>query len=395
MNLIKTVSNKFLYLATAALFILAGCQDKKAKQPPKNNLFITTNAGSIYAFNIASDKLLWKKELRDSNIDELTYFAFYKNELVKSYLNATIVGLDRNSGQEKWTFKDKVSPDQKYYDYNFSEVRFVHFYQKPLIYQNAMVFANSHGEIKSVDIPALKENWTFQAGVPILCSPQVIGGAIFANIGYRILKLNAANGKQLAKYDFEEGSSFELRIDEDKAYLLTEKGTVVCLDENLQPLWTYASNDEDLNVNKNMVINADQILIGSNKLLSIDKKSGKLNWKLELKDLGIFRDEKLSEDVVNHETNISSVAATENGYVMNTHGFLIAVDKNGKVLQKYPWPEADTLIGISSQAGNCYVVTKSGKLYKMDLEFKDRKLLTDHINFDFERGLEDVYFEFN
>ncbi|SUJ29084.1 Uncharacterised protein [Sphingobacterium spiritivorum] len=35
------------------------------------------------------------------------------------------------------------------------------------------------------------------------------------------------------------------------------------------------------------------------------------------------------------------------------------------------------------------------KLFKTDRDFKERKLLKEKINFNFERGLEDVYFRFD
>ncbi|MGJ1433049.1 PQQ-binding-like beta-propeller repeat protein [Sphingobacterium spiritivorum] len=395
MNLIKTVSTKLLCITGAVISLFGGCKDNGSKSPAKTNLFITTNAGSVYAFDIVHDQLLWEKEVRDSNIDELTYFSFYKDEVIKSYLNARIVGMDRTTGKEKWTYEDKVSPDQQYYDYNFSDVRFVHFYQEPTVYQNAMLFANSHGEIKSVDIPTLKENWIYQSEVPLLSAPQILGSSVYMNIGYRLLKLSGTNGKLLQSYNFDEGSSFPVRINENKIFLLTEKGTVICWNDNLEAVWTFSPQDENLHISTNLLIHDDQILVGNNKLLSIDKGSGKLKWELDLKDPGIFSDGKHAEEVSNSGTEIRSLVPTDDGFVLNTSTHIVTVSKKGKVLQKYAWPESDTLMGLSYQNGYYYVVTKSGKLFKTDQDFKERKLLKENINFNFERGLEDVFFKFD
>ncbi|MGJ1198444.1 PQQ-binding-like beta-propeller repeat protein [Sphingobacterium spiritivorum] len=395
MNLIKTVLTKLFFFASAVLSLFVGCKDNKGENKAKTSLFVSTNAGSMYAFDIVEDKLIWEKEVRDSNIDELTYFSFYKDEVIKSYLDARIVGLERSTGKEKWTFEDKVSPDQQYYDYNFSDVRFVHFYQEPAIYQNAMLFANSHGEIKSVDIPSLKENWIYQCEVPLLSAPQILGSSVYMNIGYRVLKLSAAKGKLLQSYNFDEGSSFPVKTEENRIYLLTERGTVICWDGNLEAVWTFSPQDEDLHINKNLLINDDQILIGSNRLLSIDKATGKLLWKLDFKESGIFTEEKLSEEVTNYETDIRSLVTTDEGFVVNTNSHIVTLSKKGKVMQKYKWPEPDMLMGLSYENGFYYVVTKSGKLFKTDRDFKERKLLKEKINFNFERGLEDVCFKFD
>ncbi|MGJ1385872.1 PQQ-binding-like beta-propeller repeat protein [Sphingobacterium spiritivorum] len=390
MNLIKIVLTKLFLFASAVLSLFVGCKDNKGENKAKTSLFVTTNAGSMYAFDIVEDKLIWEKEVRDSNIDELTYFSFYKDEVIKSYLDARIVGLERRTGKEKWTFEDKVSPDQQYYDYNFSDVRFVHFYQEPPIYQNAMLFANSHGEIKSVDIPSLKENWIYQCEVPLLSAPQILGSSVYMNIGYRVLKLSVTNGKLLQSYNFDEGSSFPVKTDENRVYLLTERGTVICWNDNLEAVWTFSLQDENLHISTNLLIHDDQILIGNNKLLSIDKATGKLLWKFDLKEPGIF-----TEETTNYETDIRSLVTTDEGFVLNTNSHIVTLSKKGKVMQLYKWPESDILMGLSYENGFYYVVTKSGKLFKTDRDFKERKLLKEKINFNFERGLEDVYFRFD
>ncbi|MGY5253768.1 outer membrane protein assembly factor BamB family protein [Sphingobacterium spiritivorum] len=390
MNLIKIVLTKLLLFASAVLSLFVGCKDNKGENKAKTSLFVSTNAGSMYAFDIVEDKLIWEKEVRDSNIDELTYFSFYKDEVIKSYLDARIVGLERSTGKEKWTFEDKVSPDQQYYDYNFSDVRFVHFYQEPAIYQNAMLFANSHGEIKSVDIPSLKENWVYQCEVPLLSAPQILGSSVYMNIGYRLLKLSAAKGKLLQSYNFDEGSSFPVKTDENRVYLLTERGTVICWNDNLEAVWTFSPQDENLHISTNLLIHDDQILIGNNKLLSIDKATGKLLWKFDLKEPGIF-----TKETTNYETDIRSLVTTDEGFVLNTNSHIVTLSKKGKVMQLYKWPESDILMGLSYEKGFYYVVTKSGKLFKTDQDFKERKLLKEKINFNFERGLEDVYFRFD
>lgn len=390
MNLIKIVLTKLFLFASAVLSLFVGCKDNKDENKAKTSLFVTTNAGSMYAFDIVEDKLIWEKEVRDSNIDELTYFSFYKDEVIKSYLDARIVGLERSTGKEKWTFEDKVSQDQQYYDYNFSDVRFVHFYQEPAIYQNAMLFANSHGEIKSVDIPSLKENWVYQCEVPLLSAPQILGSSVYMNIGYRVLKLSVINGKLLQSYNFDEGSSFPVKTDENRVYLLTERGTVICWNDNLEAVWTFSLQDENLHISTNLLIHDDQILIGNNKLLSIDKATGKLLWKFDLKEPGIF-----TEETTNYETDIRSLVTTDEGFVLNTNSHIVTLSKKGKVMQLYKWPESDILMGLSYENGFYYVVTKSGKLFKTDRDFKERKLLKEKINFNFERGLEDVYFRFD
>jgi|GEM_PF-1493354 len=374
--------------------LFSSCGDNVGKQPPKTNLFVTTNAGSLYAFDITQDKLLWEKTVHDTKLDELTYFSFYKDEVVKSFLNAKIAGFDRHSGKLKWTYQDTVSEDQRYYDYDLSDVRFVHFYQNPTIYQDAMIFANSHGEIKSIDIPTQKENWNYQTGVPLFSAPQILGTHVFANIGYRLVKLDAGSGKELARYDLVEGSQFAVKVAEHRLYMLTEAGSVICLDENLEPIWTFHTQETDLHLKQNLLINGSQILIGSNKLLSIDLVSGQLNWKLDLEQPHVLHNPQVPTREENAQTEIGAIVAMEDGYAFNTQTHIVTVDHKGSILHKYKWFDSEALLSMTYQDGCYYIVTRSGKLYKLDRDFKNHKMLKQNVNFVFGDGLEDIYFGF-
>ncbi|MFD2556439.1 outer membrane protein assembly factor BamB family protein [Sphingobacterium tabacisoli] len=365
-----------LLIALALFASLGACQMDKSEAPASTTMFVTTNSGSLYCFDLATDSLCWQQLQTDPDIDELSYMTVYKGQLIKDYLNGTIVSYAKNSGRQNWIFRDSVSKDQAFYGYHFDDVRFVHFYQRPVVYGDHMLFANSHGEIKSVSIEDRTEKWNYQSGTVLMSEPLVEGDAVYQTTGYQLVKLAAETGKQLAKFNLEEGSSFAPKLHDGLLYILTEKGRVYCLNQELAMQWEYKPTSDEGYVHSELFITDNTILLPFDGLSALDPKTGDIQWTM--KDLGDIKSLDLLE---------------RNKYAVLAKDRILILDRSGKVAQEKAWsPDLGQPLALTVANSNLYMITYQGALYKMSSQLDQIKLLKSDLQLNNERGLQAAYF---
>ncbi|MDR2283051.1 MAG: hypothetical protein LBE37_07580, partial [Sphingobacterium sp.] len=88
-HFLKDGFSKSIFIALFLFVFLGACRPDKEEHMAEK-LFVTTNSGSLYCFDLGNDSLCWEQLQQDPEIDELTYMAIYKDELVKDYLDGTI-----------------------------------------------------------------------------------------------------------------------------------------------------------------------------------------------------------------------------------------------------------------------------------------------------------------
>lgn len=372
---LKAGFSKNLVVALSLLVSLEACRSDNP-EAQLTRMFVTTNSGSLYCLDLATDSLRWQQVMSDSDIDELTYMAIYKEQLIKDYLDGTIVSFDKTTGHKNWIFKDSVSKDQAFYGYNFDDVRFVHFYQRPSLYQDQMLFANSHGEVKSISIMDRIEKWNYQTGVVLLSEPLIAHNAVYQVTGYQVLKLEAATGKELAKFNLEEGSSFAAKSVNGLLYVQTEKGRVYCLDQELELKWTYTPDAEEGYVQSELFVTDNSVLLSFDGLCALDSKTGEIQWKVknlnEIKGLDLLERDQ---------------------YVVLTKDTLLILDKKGKLLREKRWStDIGKPLALTAANSSIYMLTYEGALYKVSADLDKIKLLKSDLLLNNERGLQAAYF---
>lgn len=351
------------------MFCLLSC---KEKTPEKKALILTTTNGDLYSFNIKTDQLNWMVP-GSPEMDVISYFSFKGKNIIKTYLNRRIVEVDQHTGKVNWTYKDEVSPNQSYYNYDFNDVRLVMFRQYPLIYKNAMIYTNTHGELKSVDLTSKKVNWTYQVNIPISFSPVLLKNKLVLNLGYRVIIVDAGNGKLLRGLDFKIPVSNDAVVDEDRIYVTDEHGNTFCMDEDLNLVW----NDQlkaPIYLQRNLVVGEDEVIFGDESVFLLDKKTGKQKWETSLsaspKTSEMSAERLNSLEIHDHEISVNTDKSI---YILKRN--------NGKILRKKQLENKSIIGAMSYNDGFYYYRCSDKKLYKIDKYLEKETLIYTPINY--------------
>lgn len=362
------------YLKAICLFLaIYSCSNEVEKKYTK--LYLTTSTSAIYCFDLQKQQLLWQVPQEDIKNDELTYFSLTSNTLIKAYLYQTIATFDKFTGKKINQIKDSLTPEHDYYNYDFKNIRAVLFSQYPLVYKDNFIFGNSKGEIKSIS--SSKTNWVYQNSNPVFCSPIILNKTVFINLGYGIISLNADTGKKIASAAFEEANPREVIIDQQKIYMVSEYGTVVCLNENLEVLWKYKHPAKDYYVHTNVFINEENLYFGKNTLVALNKTNGDLQWETP-----IAKDQ---------ENELVSIAKDAAGVVVSTTNSILKIDNEGTITNEKKINKTK-LVGTLLAANNSFFYTTTdGGFYSIDNNLKNEKKIYGAIHFNKEDSYKDTY----
>jgi outer membrane protein assembly factor BamB/predicted MPP superfamily phosphohydrolase len=145
------------------------------------------------------------------------------------------------------------------------------------------VFANTAGEIVSLDLNTGKKLWVFHTGGKIYSTPTLSGNnVVCASTDQNIYCLNLKSGKMNWMHPTAKPIVASAAIEDDHVYIGSSDGSFRCIrltDGGL--IWQYDSVKNF--VESRPLILKNSVCFGSwgNAFYSLDKKSGKLNWKRE------------------------------------------------------------------------------------------------------------------
>ena len=89
---------------------------------------------------------------------------------------------------------------------------FLQFYQYPQMFRDNAIFANSHGEIKSIHLKSQKKNWVYIQNQTIYSSPKIANNIVYVNTNYEIVALDATTGKKMFKTTFDPAKSAKVAV---------------------------------------------------------------------------------------------------------------------------------------------------------------------------------------
>ncbi|MBE0391826.1 PQQ-binding-like beta-propeller repeat protein [Flavobacterium sp. PL002] len=368
------------YIFILASICLLSCKNKE-QEPIKKTLFLTTNANDVYAFDIDQKKLKWHHPGFNLEVnDEVNYFTLDNNIMTKIYQDGIINRFDKNTGKILWQIQDKPDESQSYYGYDFDDVRFLQFYQYPLVHEGNIIFGNSHGEIKSINIESKKTNWVYIQPQIIYSSPKIIKNILYVNVNHSLIMLDLKTGKKVGnvKYADNEHVLNEIKVEDGVIYTLSQNNLLSARAINFEEKFHYKA-DENLHQSStfNMVFDEDNVYFGGNILYAIDKKNGELSWKTTLNE-----DENGSE--------ILSVAIVNNGVIVLTKKELLKLDDEGGIIARIK-PKAQPIGLLYPCNGLHYYLAMDGNLYRIDEQLKNEELFFKGINLDPEHRVDNSY----
>jgi outer membrane protein assembly factor BamB/predicted MPP superfamily phosphohydrolase len=151
------------------------------------------------------------------------------------------------------------------------------------IWKNQAVYANTGGEIISLDLRTGKKCWNFSTGGKIYATPAIANNRVVcASTDHNIYCLDLLSGKLIWMYPTLHPIVASAAIEKDRVYIGSSEGIFRCLNlTDGKLIWKYDSV-------RNFVESKPLLLHGSvcfgswgNTFYSLDKNSGTLNWKRE------------------------------------------------------------------------------------------------------------------
>lgn len=285
--------------------------------------------------------------------------------------------MDKNTGKINWTYLDTVSPDQAYYHFDFSNVRFCFFSQYPVLYKNAMIFANTHGELKSVDLNTRKVNWTYQVNIPLNFAPILLNNKLVFNMGYRIVTVDPATGKLIQSADFETPIPMETTTDGTYDYATDEHGNTYCLNSDLSIVWKYENTDGQ-SIRQNVSVDDQVVIYGNNAMICLDKTNGKLKWRTKLSDQDGLLYQAINDNQV---------------YANTAHDIYILDKEHGRITKRKHFTDKEIVGMLSYNNGFYYYVCSDKTLCKIDETLDKESVIYRQVAYT--DGVEYTYMAFN
>lgn len=365
---------KYFFSLCLILFLYSCSENEKEYK----TLYLTTDTSDIYCFDLTKKQLLWHSKPENEYNNELTFFTIKGDKLIKAYLDCNIVQFNKSNGKKEWQLKDTISSQHQYYDYDFDNVRYAMFSQYPAVYKDNIIFGNSKGEIKSVNPLTKKVNWIYQNPNPIITSPKILNNILFINLGYDVISLNLENGKMISRITFDRGIPNEVVFDEDKIYVVTEYGSVFCLNENLEIVWEHKRPLEKLYINKNVFIHHNNLYFGNKVIIALNKTTGDLQWEHKL-------------DNKDGENSLLSIDKYPDGIIVNTTNSILKISKSGRIIKEKKFYNKQLFGEILSSGKHYFYTTTDGKLYSIDEELEKEEIIYDKINLSTKKSFENTY----
>jgi outer membrane protein assembly factor BamB len=372
------------------LVCLLGCKEATRQ---KTNAVIATNNGDLYHIDIKNNRLLWKID-GNENTHHLTYFTVNDSSIFRAYSDKRVVELEKDTGRIKWEYSDSLSPNHSVYGYDFDDVGHFLFSQYPIIHKNAFIFANTKGEIKSVDINTKKVNWTHQISQPIYHSPLMLNGKLLVNKNHYLAYVNPDTGKKQESLGFESPLVTEPIIEQGLIYVVDEDETIFCLDKDLAIVW---KNDKGL-AEDVFAVSKNAIVSGRENIARFDKKTGEVKWQLMLPK----QNTKVSIDTKQADGSIFSVGPADDDLqsldifddevFASTPHYLLKIDlDSGKVLKKHYFLDKEIVGDIKFYDGDIYYLGRNGHLYKMDEHFKQESIVYKNLHNTAQPAIDEAY----
>ena len=361
------------------LLVFSSCNSKK-EEKRYNTLYLTTNANDVYAFDMANKTIIWHFPSFNQEVnDELCNFTINDKLMTKSYQDGTIIQFDKKNGKVINKYQDKEDETQSYYGYDFENVAFLQFYQYPQMFRDNAIFANSHGEIKSIHLKSQKKNWVYIQNQTIYSSPKIANNIVYVNTNYEIVALDATTGKKMFKTTLEEVSPNELILENEKIYILGEQNTLMCFNLKLEKQWTLKVENTTQSSTHNLLLTENSIYFGGNIIYSANKITGELEWKTEVYD------EENSQD------RLLSVEKNDDGILVMTSEKFIKINENGKIITIKKCNE--TPIGKLFYCTDWYYyITEKGNLMRIKSDLKQEDIFQKGINIDPNHRVDNTYF---
>jgi outer membrane protein assembly factor BamB len=375
--------------------------------PKKSTLFLTTNNGNLYSIDLLTGKCNWQniKNIEDTRSD--SYFKINNNTILKAYENGQIIVFNKQTG-------DIIKQYQEDEPMHENSSLFM-FAQYPLVYDNAFIFCNLNGKVKSVNLNTMQPNWVYdEIKSNVFVSPAIIKDRLIVNVGYNLCAINAQNGQWIARLKFVQPLPLEPVVSDGEIFVVDEKGNAFSFDEELNMKWQFEVNkyisdteydehskasttvEADIQIQTNLTAGKKLIVLGdAEHIIGIDKKNGEMKWLTTIPTIDLNSPDDMAEvkknkiniedfdSIMNENVHLlKSLQILNEEVIANSSSCIVVYNSNdGTVKRKKFFFTNEIIGGIKATNDFYYYLRKDGVLYKLDKSLKKETVVYKGINY--------------
>lgn len=341
-------------------------------------LFVLSDDGFLYKLDKKEGKLIWKLNTgpfeRHENSSYIHYSAtplVFNNKIFFGNLKGDFYCLEKQTGDLIWKFSTSKS-----------------IVSSAVIHQGKIYFGGLDHHVYALDHQSGELIWKFDSTQPIVSTPALFNNSvIIGSRSYDLFALDANTGQKIWNYynwfSWIESSG---KINNDTLYIgSSDAARVYAMNpQNGQIFWDYQVKGWALStpaVNKESVFmgtigTTNYIAPHTGVLYSIDKKSGKLNWKFAATSPGKGNYGFSTSPALNEEKlYVGALDSTLYVFDLTTPS---VVPKGQMIRNMAPnWsPDGKKIVYYSNRKGN-------NEIYVMNADGSDSQQLTENPSSDY------------
>ena len=202
--------------------------------------------------------------------------------------------------------------------YSFNKIKYFEQFEPELVFiDKDLIFFDKKGSIIKFDEKS-KIKWKVnhytkkeKKLLPILKLAKTKKNLLVIDNLAKLYLLDSSNGKLLWTLDHEVSFMSQIKIDDDKFYLLDANNTFICFSVlDGKKIWQFKSKKKLINSQKetSVILNEESVIFNnsSGEIISLDKLNGNLNWITPTIEYGESFQSYLikNSDLVLNENNI-------------------------------------------------------------------------------------------
>lgn len=247
----------------------------------KESILIYDYDGSLFSFNLESEKINWTVKATDSNTEMCANKVTLQDGVIYiSFINGEIFAIDNQTGTVFWKSRIGNSTDQ-----------IILKDQIPVINNGKLYITAQNQNIYALNIKDGSLLWSNKLDaadndIPVL----FFDNKIFTQSGVNFYSFDANTGKILNQKTFEEAIHGKPVTDGENVFVANEKDILFALSPNkLDVLWQFKLSENQHNVKERIVCKDKKIYFAAqgpevSSLYAVDSKTGTQIWKTDFQN---------------------------------------------------------------------------------------------------------------
>ncbi len=246
----------------------------------KESILIYDYDGSLFSFNLESEKINWTVKATDSFTELCANAITLQDGVVYvPFINGEIFAIDNQTGAVFWKSRLGNSTDQ-----------IILKNQIPVINDGKLFVTSQNGNIYALDIKTGGLLWNHKLDAENNESPVLLfNNKVFIQSGTSVYSFEANTGKLLVQKSFEEAMRGKLVTDGEALFTANEKNVVFALNpDKLDVLWQFKLEETQNNIKERIFCKDKKVYFAAqgpevSSIYAVDSKAGTQIWKTDFK----------------------------------------------------------------------------------------------------------------